>query len=75
MFSIITLFMPCDEMPKDFSPTWNESEQFEACELKIIDIFFYPDSRTLNFYFYHLNNYNQLVIIGWIGVINFVHDS
>ncbi|MDQ2088249.1 hypothetical protein RBH29_17635 [Herbivorax sp. ANBcel31] len=60
-------FMPCDEMPKDFSPTWNEMEQFEACELKIIDIFFYPDSRTLNFYFVELENGETGMMYFWIG--------
>lgn len=60
-------FMPCDEIPKDFEPMWSEPKEIQACELEIIDIFFYPDSRVLNYYFVELSNGERGMLYFWIG--------
>lgn len=49
-------FMPCNDMPKVFEPRWDDIKQFEPYELKIIDIYFWPNSRILNCYFVEFSN-------------------
>lgn len=60
-------FIPCDEIPKNFEPMWGEPKEFDPIELKLIDIFFYPDSRILNYYFVELPNGERGMLYFWIG--------
>lgn len=61
-------FIPTDEMPEDFSPTWDKVMPFEKTELELIDVIFYPEGdRVLNFYFVELPSGEKGMMYFWIG--------
>ncbi len=60
-------FIPSEEMPKDFEPRWEETRQFEASEIKVIDVYFYSGERNLNYYFVELQNGEKGMLYFWIG--------
>lgn len=60
-------FIPCDEMPKDFEPRWDDLKQFQPFGLKLIDIYFWPNSRVLNCYFVEFSNGERGMLYYLIG--------
>ena len=60
-------FIPTKEMPNNFEPRWEEQRQFEASEIKVIDVYFYPEDRNLNFYFVEFPNGGKGMLYFWMG--------
>ncbi len=60
-------FIPAEEMPKNFEPSWEEPRQFEVIEIKVIDAYFYPGERNLNRYFVELQNSEKGMLYFWSG--------
>lgn len=60
-------FMPTEQIPEKFEAKWEEPRQFDASEIKIINIYFYPGDRTLNYYFVEFPNGEKGMLYFWIG--------
>lgn len=64
------LFVPMEEIPDDYSPSWNEDNliDLEGIELTLIDIHFPDfDENILNFYLVELEDGERGMLYFWIG--------
>jgi hypothetical protein len=47
-------FMPMQELSPEMELSWDSMQNFEACKVKLIDIYYIAGLRTLNFYLVEL---------------------
>lgn len=61
-------FVPMEEMPKDYSPNWEATREFETTKLTLIDIVYpYDNNNMLNFYFVELASGEKGLLYFWVG--------
>jgi len=60
-------FIPAKELPDNFEARWEEPKNFDASEIKIIDVIINPDDRILNYYFVEFPNGDKGMLYFWIG--------
>jgi hypothetical protein len=61
-------FLPYDTLPDNPDIQWDEMKHFEACQVKLVDIWDLSEGeRTLNYYFIELPTGETGLIYFWIG--------
>ncbi len=62
-------FTPMEEMPETFLPTWDFEKSIELPpgDIKLLDIYYFQNDRTLYMYFVELQNGEKGMLHFWIG--------
>lgn len=60
-------FMPLTKLPDKLYVEWDKTRHLDENKLKLIDIYYYPDSRILNYYFVEFPSGEKGLLYFWIG--------